>query len=90
MIMDLIGWALFGLIAGAIARFLHPGYDRMGLLGTMLLGVLGSLLGGCIAYVLHLGSYPYRPAGWILSIVGAIVLLWLGVLGTRKSTTPDY
>jgi uncharacterized membrane protein YeaQ/YmgE (transglycosylase-associated protein family) len=89
MIMDLIGWALFGLIAGAIARFLHPGYDRMGILGTMMLGILGSLAGGGIAYALRLGTYPYRPAGWIMSIVGAIVLLWLGVLGTKKQVT-DY
>jgi uncharacterized membrane protein YeaQ/YmgE (transglycosylase-associated protein family) len=79
---------LFGLIAGAIARFLHPGYDRMGMLGTIILGILGSLLGGGIAYMLRLGTTPYSPAGWIMSIIGAIILLWLGVLGTR--TRPTY
>lgn len=84
MIISVIGWMLFGLIAGAIARFLHPGSDGLGMVGTIVLGILGSLLGGGIAYMLRLGAMPYQPAGWILSIIGAIVLLWIGVLGTRN------
>jgi uncharacterized membrane protein YeaQ/YmgE (transglycosylase-associated protein family) len=88
MITSVISWVLFGLVAGAIARFLHPGYDRMGLLGTIILGILGSLLGGVIAYMLRLGTMPYSPAGWVMSIIGAIVLLWMGILGTR--TRPTY
>jgi uncharacterized membrane protein YeaQ/YmgE (transglycosylase-associated protein family) len=88
MLGAVLGWMLFGLIAGAIARFLHPDYDRMGMLGTIILGILGSLLGGGIAYMLRLGTTPYSPAGWIMSIVGAIILLWMGVLGTR--TRPTY
>jgi uncharacterized membrane protein YeaQ/YmgE (transglycosylase-associated protein family) len=88
MITSIIGWMLFGLVAGAIARYLHPGYDRMGMAGTIVLGILGSLLGGGIAYLLRLGTSPYEPAGWIMSILGAILLLWLGMLGTR--TRPTY
>lgn len=80
----LIGWLIFGLIAGAIARLLHPGRDPLGLFGTMLLGVLGSFLGGGIAYLLHFGDSPYEPGGWILSIVGAIILLAIGLFSTRK------
>lgn len=87
MITNLIGWMLFGLIAGAVARFLHPGYDRMGLAGTMILGVLGSLLGGGFAFMLRLGVDPYQPAGWMLSILGAILLLWLGFVGSRVQAT---
>jgi uncharacterized membrane protein YeaQ/YmgE (transglycosylase-associated protein family) len=83
MVMEVIGWILFGLVAGAIARFLHPGYDRMGMAGTIVLGILGSLLGGGIAYMLRLGTSPYQPGGWIMSVLGAIILLWMGVLGTR-------
>jgi uncharacterized membrane protein YeaQ/YmgE (transglycosylase-associated protein family) len=79
----MIGWMLFGLVAGAVARFLHPGYDRMGMVGTIILGILGSLVGGGIAYMLRLGTSPYEPAGWIMSILGAIALLWMGFLGTR-------
>jgi uncharacterized membrane protein YeaQ/YmgE (transglycosylase-associated protein family) len=77
----------FGLIAGAIARFLNPSYDRMGITGTIILGILGSVLGGGIAYVLRLGLSPYQPGGWIMSIVGAILLLWLGFLGSRTRAT---
>lgn len=83
MLTSVIGWVVFGLVAGAIARFLHPGYDRMGMAGTIILGILGSLLGGGIAYMLRLGAYPYEPAGWIMSVIGAILLLWMGVLGTK-------
>jgi uncharacterized membrane protein YeaQ/YmgE (transglycosylase-associated protein family) len=55
----------------------------MGTLGTIMLGVVGSLLGGGLAYVLKLGTSPYQPAGWIFSIIGAILLLALGFFGTR-------
>lgn len=87
MLTSIIGWVIFGLIAGAIARLLHPGNDAMGWLGTIMLGVVGSLVGGGIAYVLHLGTTPYSPAGWILSIIGAIIMLSLGWFGTRTRTT---
>jgi uncharacterized membrane protein YeaQ/YmgE (transglycosylase-associated protein family) len=87
MITSIIGWAIFGLIAGAIARMLHPGPDPMGWGMTMLLGVVGSLVGGAIAYVLRLGVSPYEPGGWIMSIIGAIVLLALGWFGTRTRAT---
>lgn len=83
----LIGWAVFGLIAGAIARLLHPGRDPMGLFGTMLLGILGSFLGGGIGYLLGFGRNPYEPGGWLMSIVGAIVLLAVGLFSTRTRTT---
>jgi uncharacterized membrane protein YeaQ/YmgE (transglycosylase-associated protein family) len=87
MISSIIGWVIFGLIAGAIARLIHPGRDSMGWLGTIMLGIVGSLLGGGLAYVLKLGTGPYEPAGWILSIIGAIILLSLGWFGTRTRTT---
>lgn len=82
--INLIGWILFGLIAGNLARFLHPGFDRMGIGATILLGILGSVVGGGIAYALRLGIYPYQPGGWIMSILGAIVLLSLGFFGTQR------
>jgi uncharacterized membrane protein YeaQ/YmgE (transglycosylase-associated protein family) len=87
MVMSIIGWILFGLVAGAIARLLHPGRDPMGWLGTMLLGVCGSLLGGAVAYLLRLGTTPYQPAGWIFSILGAIILLALGFFATHPRRT---
>lgn len=87
----IIGWAVFGLVAGAIARLLHPGRDSMGWLGTMILGVLGSFLGGGVGYLLGFGTSPYQPGGWILSIVGAIVLLAMGafVPNNRRINGPS-
>jgi len=82
-----IGWMLFGLVAGLIARMLHPGNDAMGWVPTILLGIVGSLVGGGIAWAFRLGTTPYSPAGWILSILGAIVLLSLGFFGTRGRRT---
>jgi uncharacterized membrane protein YeaQ/YmgE (transglycosylase-associated protein family) len=72
-------WALIvGLVAGALARLLVPGRDPMGWLMTMLLGVAGSFLGGFIATLLWRDSAEgFRPGGFILSIVGAIILLLL-------------
>lgn len=76
--MNLIVWAIFGLVAGAIARLLMPGRDPMGCLATMALGVVGSFVGG------FLGSLLFgRPGGgihtggWIASILGAMLVLWL-------------
>ncbi|AGA30393.1 GlsB/YeaQ/YmgE family stress response membrane protein [Singulisphaera acidiphila] len=86
--MSLLGWIVFGLIAGGIARLLHPGQDAMGTLGTLMLGVTGSLLGGGLAYVLKLGTSPYQPAGWIFSIIGAIILLAMGFFGSQTRSIP--
>jgi uncharacterized membrane protein YeaQ/YmgE (transglycosylase-associated protein family) len=89
MLMTIVSWALFGLVAGAIARLLHPGYDAMGWGGTILLGVMGSLLGGCATYLLGYGTSPTQGGGWILSILGAVVLLAVGAFAgarARRST----
>jgi uncharacterized membrane protein YeaQ/YmgE (transglycosylase-associated protein family) len=87
MIGSLIGWIVLGLVAGALARLLHPGQDAMGVASTIVLGVLGSLLGGGAAYLLKLGTSPYEPGGWILATVGALVLLVFGWFGSRSRAT---
>ena len=81
--MSILRWVIFGLVAGLIARLLNPGYHRLSLIQTIVLGILGSIVGGALAYVLRLGLYSYQPAGWIFSIVGAMLLLWMGVVGAR-------
>lgn len=72
--MSIIGTILVGFVVGLLARALKPGNDRMGLILTTLLGIAGSFVaqyGGAA-----LGLYaPGQPAGWIASIIGAIVLL---------------
>ena len=86
MLASIIGWIIFGAVAGLIARALHPGRDSMGLAPTILLGIAGSLVGGAIAWMLRLGTGPYEPAHWIMSIVGAIILLSAGFFTTRSRT----
>ena len=83
---SIIGWIVSGLIIGAIARLLVPGRDPMGWIATIVLGIVGSLVGGFIAYALKLGTQPFEPAGWILSIVGAVValLLYYWAVGTTR------
>ena len=74
---EIIGFVVFGLIIGVLARFMIPGRDPMGWLATIGLGILGSFVGGGIAFMLRLGGQPYGPAGWIFSIIGAVVTLLL-------------
>lgn len=78
MFTSVVGWVLFGLVAGAVARVIHPGFDSMGYGGTILLGITGSLLGGGVAYLLGYATSPTQGAGWVLSILGAIALLTVG------------
>jgi uncharacterized membrane protein YeaQ/YmgE (transglycosylase-associated protein family) len=71
-----IGWVLFGLIVGVIAKLLMPGRDPGGFIITILLGIAGALLGGFAGRAL--GWYgPQDGAGFLMSLVGAVVLLWL-------------
>jgi uncharacterized membrane protein YeaQ/YmgE (transglycosylase-associated protein family) len=71
-----IGWIIFGLIVGALAKLLMPGRDPGGFIITMLLGIAGALLGGFIGR--SLGWYgPNDGAGFFMSLLGAIVLLAL-------------
>ncbi|CAG4920113.1 GlsB/YeaQ/YmgE family stress response membrane protein [Paraburkholderia gardini] len=70
----LIGTLIVGLVVGLIARALKPGDDNMGIIMTMAVGIVGSLIAGYVGRAL--GWYqPGQAAGWIASVVGAIVLL---------------
>ena len=78
MIGFIIGLILVGLIAGAVARLLVPGRDPMGIGATILLGIVGSFVGGFLADVLFRSDGEDRglgPAGIIGSIIGAIIVL---------------
>lgn len=84
MIAYLLTLALFGLIVGAIARLLVPGPSPLGLLGTMAAGVAGAFLGGIVGKLLW--GDAYSP-GWIMSILGAMVIVWAV---TRRRRTYYY
>ncbi|HET8569702.1 MAG TPA: GlsB/YeaQ/YmgE family stress response membrane protein [Candidatus Limnocylindria bacterium] len=89
--MDLVGLLVFlimGLIAGFIARALMPGPDPMGWVGTMVLGVIGSFVGGTLAALLFGGTLQLSAAGLIGSIIGAIIALWIWrTMAGRRTTT---
>ncbi len=73
--MGLIGTIFVGLVVGAIARFIMPGEQKMGWIMTILLGIAGSLIAGFVGQAL--GWYQAgQGAGWIASVVGALVLLF--------------
>lgn len=80
-----LGWMIFGLIVGAIAKLLMPGRDPGGFLVTMAIGIAGALTGGFIGRAL--GWYgPNDGAGFFMSLLGAILLLGLyRVLFVRRS-----
>ena len=81
--MDILLMIVFGGVVGAIAKFLMPGDDPGGILVTIVLGILGSLLGGFLFNSIGLGGGE-RYAGWIGSVVGAIILLIIYRMATRR------
>jgi uncharacterized membrane protein YeaQ/YmgE (transglycosylase-associated protein family) len=86
--MDLWGlivFAVVGLIAGFIARALVPGPDPMGWLGTMILGIVGSFVGGTLAALIFGGTLALSAAGLVGSVIGAIIvlLIWRAMGGRR-------
>lgn len=87
MIISIIGWIIFGLIVGFIARALVPGKDDIGILRTIVLGVVGSVAGGFVFGLFTGGFRGFHPAGWIGSIIGAVVVLVIynQVTGRKRS-----
>jgi uncharacterized membrane protein YeaQ/YmgE (transglycosylase-associated protein family) len=77
-ITEIISWCVFGLIVGLIARFLLPGRQHMGLVMTMILGIAGSFAGGFIGSIFSRRDHvAMHPSGWMMSIVGALVVLFM-------------
>jgi uncharacterized membrane protein YeaQ/YmgE (transglycosylase-associated protein family) len=85
-----IGLIIIGLIAGAIARLLVPGKQDLSIPATILIGIIGSFVGGFLGYLLfHKDSQDgfVQPSSWFGSIVGAVIvlLIWLRVGNRRRS-----
>jgi uncharacterized membrane protein YeaQ/YmgE (transglycosylase-associated protein family) len=85
--VEILWLIVVGAIVGVIARFLVPGRDPMGWVGTIVLGIVGSFLGGIVASLIADGEIVLRTAGWIGSILGAIVvlLIYRAVQGRRTT-----
>lgn len=80
-----LGWIFFGLVVGAIAKLLMPGRDPGGILVTIVLGIIGAVVGGFLGRAL--GFYgPEDPAGFLMSLLGAVLLLAIYRMAVRRRT----
>ena len=82
--MGILSWILFGLVVGVIAKLLMPGRDPGGFIITILLGIAGALIGGFVGRAM--GFYGQSEgAGWLMSILGAVILLALYKMMVRRT-----
>lgn len=94
--MGILSWIVFGIIAGMIARFIKPGLSGAGtpsvrgVIMTMLLGIVGAVVGGWIATLFGLGTVDgFNISSFAIAVVGALIVLivWGAVTNRRKKTT---
>ena len=77
-LFSIISMIVVGFIVGVLARWFYPGAINMGFWATVVVGIVGSLVGGVIGGLMWKSpDGRFHPAGWILSIVGALIVLWL-------------
>jgi len=83
--MGILAWILFGLIAGAIAKAIRPGADPGGWIVTIIIGILGAVVGGWIGTMLGWGDVNgFNFRSFLLAIGGALLLLWIYSMVTRR------
>jgi uncharacterized membrane protein YeaQ/YmgE (transglycosylase-associated protein family) len=85
--VTIIAWIVLGLLAGMIAKAIMPGGERVGLILTTVLGIVGALLGGFLAKALGLGDPIdefFDLSTWIAAVVGALIILWLWSMVSRR------
>ena len=85
--MAIVTTIIIGLIIGLLAKFLMPGKDPGGFIVTTLIGIAGAFIGTFIGRAVGLYG-PGQSAGWIVSVLGAILLLWIYRLVARRRPTP--
>ncbi len=84
--MGILTWIIFGLIAGAIAKFIMPGNQGMGWLMTIILGIAGAFVGGWIGSMLGWGTVnDFDFKSMLLAVVGALLVLWIYGMVTKKA-----
>ncbi len=88
--MNILAWVILGLLAGAIAKAIYPGYQGGGILGTILLGIVGAFLGGTLATLLQTGSLQLTATsltipGLFLAVLGAIIAIWIWNYFNRRA-----
>lgn len=81
--MGILGWIIFGLVIGALAKLVMPGRDPGGIIVTMVIGIVGSILGGFIGQAM--GLYGQNdPVGFLMALLGAILLLVIYRMATGR------
>lgn len=76
--MGILSWLLFGLIVGALAKWLMPGKDPGGLFVTILIGIAGAMVGGFLASLIGIGGVSgFNFGSMMIAVAGALLLLWL-------------
>lgn len=84
--MGILTWIIFGLIAGAIAKFVMPGNQGMGWLMTIILGIVGAFVGGWIGSMLGWGTVDELDIkSMFLAVLGALLVLWIYGMATRRA-----
>jgi uncharacterized membrane protein YeaQ/YmgE (transglycosylase-associated protein family) len=87
--LNILGWIVFGLVVGALAKLVMPGRDPGGIIVTIILGIVGALLGGWLGRAIGLYG-PDEAAGFVMALIGALILLGLYrlVIARRASGGP--
>jgi uncharacterized membrane protein YeaQ/YmgE (transglycosylase-associated protein family) len=84
--MGILAWIVFGLIAGALAKFISPGPDPGGIIVTILIGVLGAVVGGFLgSMLLGVEVTGFNPSSFLIAIAGALLLLAIYRMSTRSA-----
>ena len=90
--MSIIAWVVLGLLAGAFAKAIYPGYQDSGILSTIILGIIGAFVGGSLFNLLRIGTLQITAAGAgltlggiLVAVLGAIVAIYLSGLIRRSS-----
>jgi uncharacterized membrane protein YeaQ/YmgE (transglycosylase-associated protein family) len=89
--MGILGWIVLGLIAGAIAKLIMPGDDPGGIIVTMLLGIIGAVIGGFLGsriFGIRLQTF-WNLQTWIVAIIGSLILLAIyRLIAGRRAARP--
>jgi len=88
--LDLIAWAVLGIVAGAIAKAIYPGNQGGGILATMILGIVGAFIGGTLFSLLTTGTLALTSSGFglgglLVAIIGAMIAIFIWSLISRRT-----
>ncbi len=89
-VTGLIGFLVFGLVVGALARLIKPGRQNLSIVMTLVLGVVGSLIGGVVAKFFGTGNYfELNILGAIVAIIAAVLLIGIAEGASGRSNSPN-